>query len=282
MARETSSSSLSGKEDSPPQEPPAAISCSGCSSEGRISAAYDSLVMVNVNPSLSYYALHSLLKVYGTVLRIRLVYDKDFPSKRSYVTFLSCDEARLGYEHVASLPLAGSGFKTELLHSHNISDSNTDYIPNLFDHLPESSVSEVRQIPPPRWFVAYYTNGRGNFIHASRYLSKEFGTIPEGKKYGKGVLVRAKDITQARMLQHLPCPSDSMFDTIKAHPTFNYGKGCVYSQDLYEFPDEEILTMCPSSVQKMTKMRNSSNMVLLTFFGSTLLTVLISDLLILG
>ncbi|MPC93719.1 hypothetical protein E2C01_088859 [Portunus trituberculatus] len=28
--------------------------------------------------------------------------------------------------------------------------------------------------------------------------------------------------------------------------------------------------MCPSSVQKVTKMRNSSNMVLLTFFGSTL------------
>ncbi|MPC67184.1 hypothetical protein E2C01_061351 [Portunus trituberculatus] len=28
--------------------------------------------------------------------------------------------------------------------------------------------------------------------------------------------------------------------------------------------------MCPNSVQKVTKIRNSSNMVLLTFFGSTL------------
>ncbi|MPD00342.1 hypothetical protein E2C01_095808 [Portunus trituberculatus] len=134
LAHETSSSGLSGKEDSPPQEPPAAVSCSGSSSEGRISAAYDSLVMVNVNPSFSYHALHSLLKVYGTVVRIQLVYDKDFPSNRCYVTFLSCDEARLAYEHVASLPLAGSGFKTELLHSRNISDSDTDYIPNLFSH----------------------------------------------------------------------------------------------------------------------------------------------------
>ncbi|MPC58329.1 hypothetical protein E2C01_052327 [Portunus trituberculatus] len=60
-----------------------------------------------------------------------------------------------------------------------------------------------------------------------------------------------------------------MFETVKAHPTFNYSKGCVYSQDLYEFSEEEILAMCPSSVQKVTKMRNS-NMVLLTFFGSTL------------
>ncbi|MPD06714.1 hypothetical protein E2C01_102540 [Portunus trituberculatus] len=155
LARETSSSGLSRKEDSPPQEPLAAVSCSGSSSEGRIYAAYDSLVMV-----------------YSTVLRIRLVYDKNFPSNRCYMTFLSCDGARLAYEHVGSLPLAGSGFKKELLHSRNISDSETDYIPNLFDDHSESSVPEVCQILPPCWFVAYYNNGRGNFIHASRYMSK--------------------------------------------------------------------------------------------------------------
>ncbi|MPC30756.1 hypothetical protein E2C01_024025 [Portunus trituberculatus] len=145
-----------------------------------------------------------------------------------------------------------------------------DYIPNV-ENL-ENSVLEVRRIPPPRWFVKYYRNGCGNFIHASWYLAKEIGTIPEGnlKKYGKGVLVRAKDITQARMLQHLPCPTASMFETVKAHPTFNYSKGCVYSQDFYGFPEEEILAMCPSSVQKVTKMKNSSNIVLLTFFYSTL------------
>ncbi|MPC35948.1 hypothetical protein E2C01_029388 [Portunus trituberculatus] len=195
----------------------------------------------------------------------------DFPSNRCYMTFLSCDEARLTFQHVASLPLAGSGFKTELLQSRNVSDSDINYIPNVFDNHLENYVPEVRQIPPPRWFVAYYIHRRGNFIHAYRYLAKEIGTIPEGnlKKYFKGVLVRAKDITQARMLQHLSCPTGSMFETVKAHPIFNYSKG-VYSQDLYEFLEEEILAMCPSSVKKVTKMRNSSNMVLLTFFGSIL------------
>ncbi|MPC62811.1 hypothetical protein E2C01_056901 [Portunus trituberculatus] len=63
-------------------------------------------------------------------------------------------------------------------------------------------ILEIRQIPPPRWSVAYYRNGRENFTHASWYVAKEIGTIPEGnlKKYGKRVFVRAKDITQARML----------------------------------------------------------------------------------
>ncbi|MPD01641.1 hypothetical protein E2C01_097177 [Portunus trituberculatus] len=126
LARETSSSGLSREEDSPPEGPPTAVSCSGSFSEGLISAGLDSLLMVNVNPCFSYHAFHSILKVYGTVLRIRLVYDKDFPYNRCYVTFLSCDEARLAFEHVAFLPLAGSGFKTELLHSHNVSDSDMD------------------------------------------------------------------------------------------------------------------------------------------------------------
>ncbi|MPC45757.1 hypothetical protein E2C01_039464 [Portunus trituberculatus] len=93
LACETSSSGLSRK-DPPPQGPPTTVSCSGSSSEGRISAAYDTLLM--------------------------------------------------------------------------------------------NSVQDVPQIPPPHWFVAYYRNGRGNFIHAFWYLAKEIGTIPEGnlKKYG--------------------------------------------------------------------------------------------------
>ncbi|MPC48003.1 hypothetical protein E2C01_041767 [Portunus trituberculatus] len=70
LARKTSFSGLSRKEDSPPQGPPTEVSCSGSSSEGRISAAFYSLLMVNVNPSFSYHALHSLLKAYGTVVRI--------------------------------------------------------------------------------------------------------------------------------------------------------------------------------------------------------------------
>ncbi|MPC46812.1 hypothetical protein E2C01_040541 [Portunus trituberculatus] len=148
------------------------------------------------------------------VLRIRLVYEKDFPSNCCYVTFLSCDEARLAVEHVESLPLAGSGFKTELLHSCNISDSDTDYIPNFFDHHSEKLVPEVCQIPPPRWFVAYYRNGRGNFIYASRYLAKEIGMIPEGNLKNLGsarreLLYCQKDGTSATSYASLAARSSA-------------------------------------------------------------------------
>ncbi|MPC78890.1 hypothetical protein E2C01_073392 [Portunus trituberculatus] len=140
---------------------------------------------------------------------------------------MSCDEAHLAYEHVAFVPLAGSGFKTEFL----------------------QSLQEVRQIPSPRWFVAYYRNGRGNFSHASRYLSKEIGTIPEGnlKKYGKGVLVRAKEITRGC------CNISHAFLTaclrlLRLIPPLIIAK-VVFTVKI--FPEQEILAMCPSSVQKV-------------------------------
>ncbi|MPC71619.1 hypothetical protein E2C01_065903 [Portunus trituberculatus] len=131
-----------------------------------------------------------------------------------------CDEARLAYENVASLPLAVSGFKTEFLQSRNISDNDLDYIPNVFESYLENSVPEVRQIPPPRWFVAYYRNGRGNFIHAYRYLSKEIGTIPEGnqKKYGKGVLVRSRQYPRYRLEQDMLQLASTQFISLGSAP----------------------------------------------------------------
>ena len=215
------------------------------------------LLMYNIVPSLSYNALHSLLKSFGTVLRIRLAYEEDYKSNRCYVTFNSGDQAQLAYKAVDTMPVAGAGFKAELLRSSNIEDKDTDYVPNLFEdalETPGSAVPRIDKTPPPCFFIAYYREGRGNFIHAARYLAKEIGTIPEGnlKKYGRGVLICAKDVTQAKMLQHLPCPAEGMFDNIKPHPTFNYRKGCVYNHDLYEFTEEEILHMCPNNVHKVT------------------------------
>ncbi|MPC57029.1 hypothetical protein E2C01_050996 [Portunus trituberculatus] len=112
LAHETSSSGLRREGNSPPQVPPTAVSCSG-SSEERLSAGLESLLMIN----------------------------------------------------------------TELLHSRNIADIDVEHILNIFDNHLENSVPKAHQIPPPRWFVAYYRNGRGNFIHASWYLAEEIGTI---------------------------------------------------------------------------------------------------------
>ena len=270
VALETSSPGRDRKGSSPP-----GVSAKGTARTeaycGASSPKLDVLMMVNIIQSLTYRALHTLLKPYGTVLRIRLVYEEDFRSNRCYVTFASGEEAQLAFDAVATLPIGSTGFKASLLRSSNVADDDMDYVPNVFeDTLTDQPPRECKS-PPPRWFVAYYRDGSGNFIHAARYLEKEIGKIPDEniKKYGKGVLVRAKDTTQSKMLEHLPCPSESMFENVKAHRSFNYSKGCVYNHDLYEFSEEDILRMCPTSVQRVSKMKGTRNMILLTFYGST-------------
>lgn len=234
------------------------------------SPALDTLMMTNVFSSLSYRAIHSTFKSFGTVTRIRLIYDDDSMSNRCYVTFTSCDSARLAYDAAASLALGGPHLTFKVIRSANVADSESDYIPNVFENAKDHA-PKVRRVPTPYWFVGYYRDGQGNFLHAARYLETEVGVIPEGhlKKYGKGVLVHAKDLTQAMMLLHLPCPSDGIFESIKPHRTFNYCKGSVFNQDLFAFTEEDILGMCPDSVQRVSKIRGST-MIVLAFYGSYL------------
>ena len=90
-------------------------SCSGGSFG--VCSKSDVIAMVNIKPSFSYRALHTVFKKFGTVLRIRLIYEKDFKSNRCYVTFSSNNEAQSALAAVASLPVAGSGFKAQLIRS---------------------------------------------------------------------------------------------------------------------------------------------------------------------
>lgn len=231
----------------------------------------DTLLMKNVYASLLYRAIHSTLRSFGTVTRVRLHYDAEPPSNRCYVTCTSCDAAKAAYESTASLSLGGANFTAALMRSANVVDSENDYCPNIFDDATKSA-PRVRCVPTPNRFVVYYRDGHGNFIHAVRYLEREIGVIPEGhlKKYGRGVLIRAKDLTQAMMLLHLPCPPDGMFDSIKPHRTFNYCKGHAYNPDLFAFSDEDVLGICPDNVQRVSKIKGSHNMLVFTFYGTYL------------
>ena len=231
----------------------------------------DTLVITNISQSLSYNSLHEKFKGFGTVLRIRLMYPEDTDSNKCYLTFNCHDAAKQALESVEEMNIGGKNSKAELIRSCNVVDAEDDYIPNAFAAESHSTPKE-RNIPTPRWFVAYYKNGRGNFIRASRYLEKEIGTIPRGnlKHYGKGVLVRAKDIVQGRMLLNASCSDDCMFEAIKPHRTFNVSKGSVFNRDLAEFSEEEILDMCPDTVQNVVKIKGKDTLILLTFYGATL------------
>ena len=235
---------------------------------GSPSSQDDTLVITNVSSKLSYNALHGIFKVFGQVLRIRLIHHGDTSSNTLYLSFAKEEQAIAAKDGVSNLSVMEENSQVKLMRSSNVADSEDDYCPNVF--LEDDAPKRVPLTPTPRWFVAYFRNGRGNFYRAAKYLEREIGRIPEGniKRYGKGVLVRAKDITQGRMLMHLPCPQEGPFESISPHKTFNNSRGCLYNTDLYEFEEEEILEMCPPSVKSVVKMRGGRDMILMTFHSS--------------
>lgn len=47
------------------------------------------------------------------------------------------------------------------------------------------------------------------------------------KKYGKGLLIKAKDLPQAKILLHFQSPKNGIFKTIKPHRTFKLSEGTI-------------------------------------------------------
>ena len=235
-----------------------------------VSRGLDVLLLRDLPEHLSYRAIHDLVKPYGNVVRIRRVYDDDTPANRCYVVFTTAKEAATALQAVDKFGMPD--LRAEVLSSANVVESDNDYIPNIFERAADATSPNDGQAPTPRWFVAYYRNGRGNFIHAYRFLVQEFGSIPREsvRKYGKGLLIKAKDLTQARMLRHFQCDPTCLFDSIRPHRTFNFSRGIIYNYDLYEFSEDEIYDMCPPTVQKVWKVKGRGNMIVLTFYGSCL------------
>ena len=246
--------------DQAPEESP-----SGSSAHYYSSGGVNVLLLHDLPECLTYRAIHDIVKPYGNVTRIHRVYDDDCPYSRCYITFATPGEASAALQAVSSFDIPDP--HAEVLSSRNVGESDFDYVPNILERTAEMSSLEDRQAPTPKWFVAYYRNGRGNYIRAFHFLQQEFGFFPRRdiRTYGRGLLLRAGDLTQARMLLHFRCTSDCPFDSIRPHRTFNHCRGIVFNYDLYEF----ILSMSPAFVQKVWKVPGRRNMIVITCFGSS-------------
>ena len=78
------------------------------------------------------------------------------------------------------------------------------------------------------------------------------------------MLIETKSTTQSLALLGMEVDSDSMLKEIKPHFGFSYGKGVVFSADVYDFTEEEILEMSSPNVWKVFKVPRST-MIILTF-----------------
>ena len=87
------------------------------------------------------------MKHYGDVVRIRQIYDDDCPANRCYVTFATAAEARAVLDAVDIFDIPG--LRAEVLSSDNVAESDSDYVPNIFEGAAEEASPEIRQAPTP-------------------------------------------------------------------------------------------------------------------------------------
>ena len=120
--------------------------------------------------------------------------------------------------------------------------------------------------PRPVWFVATYKVGKENYVKGVEVIQVQVGEIPEGnmKRYGKAILIKARDSSQAKMLMNFKS-LDTIIDRVTPHKTFNTVKGVIYSKDIHEFSEEEILERCPPNVCQVKKLKGTNHAIILTF-----------------
>ena len=222
------------------------------------------LVCANLLTSIDYEEIFDELKVFGPIKRIKLKLTK---SKRfiSYTTFLESADALSAYTALTDGKL-NFQVKCSLMNPKNLMDEENDFIPA--DSSTASAVSSIeRENPIPIWHVAFYKPGRENMIRASEAIQRKVGNLCQGnlKRYGKALLIKAGNDTQGMLLSNFKPSEDGNIKSISPHSTFNNPKGIIFSKDLMDFTEEEILEKCPPSVLKVKKFEGENNAIMLVF-----------------
>ena len=233
----------------------------------------DVVYCTKANSSLTYDNVYDEMNQFGTVRRIKMIYDKSDDSYEIYVTFLNSVNAEAALDHMKSKDTENA--KNYLIKdSRNLADDPFDFIP------PATKTNETARKPPTlTWHVGIYKGDNSNFIKASEFIQKKIGNLPPGhlKKYGRGILIRAGNDTQIHMLENFHPSEEGYIRSITPHKSFNTVKGVVYSKDLYEYDEEEILTMCPPLVYAVKKLKGTNNAIVLTFSSHILPTDLLIE-----
>ena len=215
----------------------------------------------------NYESLFTVMKQFGIIERIRLRLSSGKGTFEAYVVYNNYSQAHKALLAVNNGNVSDISHHANLYSIDNFNESSYDFVPNL-SHLYDDFEELVpKSLPEPIWHLAKYKTGQENLIKGSECLERKVGCIPKGnlKQYGRKLLVKAGNESQAILLKSFkPSPSDVILE-VSPHPTFNNSRGVVYSHDLYEFSEEQILKRCPPSVIRVKKLKGVNNAILLTF-----------------
>ena len=216
-----------------------------------------------MSDKMDYETVYEKFRSFGIIQRIKMVFMRSCSTYDTYITFSDNVEATAAYNYLSE---NASGFcrRFKLVSVSNLKDDTFDFIPDQFITIQER---DERILPLPTWHVASYKEGQENLIRGAESIQKKVGNIPRGnlKRYGRSLLIKAGNETQAALLTNFNPSLDSNIKSISPHKSFNTHKGIIYSKDLHYYEDWEILDKCPPFVHKAQKLKGDNHAILLTF-----------------
>ena len=202
----------------------------------------------NINTDMDYEEVYMIFKDYGIIERMKLKLSSDKKTFNCFILFNSSTSANKANSingHIVN----DFAIHTKLCCTNKFSKEPHDFIPADLGYS-EQSPSVDRKPPPPIWYIASYKEGRESIIEASKCIQRKVGKIPYEnlKRYGRNILIKANDETQAELLTRYKTSTIGNVKSITPHRSFNTPKGVIYSKDLSVFSEEEILGMFPPNV----------------------------------
>ena len=219
----------------------------------------------------NYESIYHEFSVFGCVKEIRLRLAENSNSWQVWVFFSTHGEALNAFTKTSK--------KKSECQLVNKAPSNLDrYHPQVEDR--NSVCLNVSRSPlPAMWLIVTTKEERTNLYNFRKLVRIKAGDLGNSNitRFGRNsFLVHAKSAAQATMLLNLRIDPDSVIKEIKPHYNFSYAKGVIFSRDLYELPDDEILDMCSENVWKIQKIPRST-MIVITFYNETLESHIVVD-----
>ena len=229
------------------------------------------LFCTNISTELDYEDLYLVFKQYGAIERMKLRLSANKKRFVFYILYNSNNSASKACRSMNGHLLNEFVVEAKLCSRDRFHKEPHDFIPEDLGYSGEAV--EVDRTPPlPIWYVATYREGMESIVGAAKCIQRKVGKLPFDnlKRYGKNILIKASDETQAELLSKFKAPSTGNIKSITPHKSFNTPKGVIYSKDLACFSEEEILEMCPHNVYQVRKLRGANSAILLTFSSTFL------------
>ena len=122
---------------------------------------------------------------------------------------------------------------------------------------------EIKTKTIPKYFWAKFQRNKRNYIKARNWLYRKLGET-SWKKYNGGILITA-EVDQAHILKNIQLKNDDPFELLEPHRSFNTTWGAIFSWDLKDYTEEELLEVCPEYVLKVEKPMTEKPLFFLQF-----------------